>query len=243
MRILQIPDDDNATSQDLGNKYKFQNNCGHSICEKRHSLVQKNDKYFYFVVKCWLMSRVSKGILLCGAVVLVAVGVVLLVRFQNTPLTFSVQQLPNTAPFLMTADVENLLGREFRIIRRVQQVPNVMKQDFSSLTNLPFEMVNPGQEMSTDNILPNVPNKRLVFAAFSDDTAVLVFEVGAFANSLHAVVFWYGKGGGKWGAMLNGYSVHDIDSLRNTVHGGRFVSWETIPGWISNTSGKPVGAL
>jgi hypothetical protein len=186
------------------------------------------------------MSRVSKGILLCSAVVFVLVGAILLVRVQNTPPTFSVQQLPGSVPILAAADVEDLLGREFRVVRNVRQIPSVVKQDFLSLTNRPFEMVNPGQEMSTDDILPNVPNERLVFAAFSDDTAVLVFEVGAFANSLHAVVFWYAKGGGRWGAMLNGYSVHDIDSLRNAVHRGQFVSWETIPGWIYKPSANPV---
>jgi hypothetical protein len=188
------------------------------------------------------MSRSFKGILVCSALVLVLVGAVLLVRVQNTPMTFNVQQLQNSAPILTTADVEDLLGREFRIVRSVRRIPTVVKQDFSSLTNRPFEMVNPGQQMSTDDILPNVPNKRLVFAGFSDDTAVLVFEVGGFANSLHAVVFWYAKGEGRWGAMLNGYSVHDIDGLRNIVHRGQFVSWEKIPGWIYKPSGNPVGA-
>ena len=176
------------------------------------------------------MNLVFKGILLSSAVVLVLVGAVLLVRFQNTPLTFSVQPLPIPAPILTTANVENLLGRDFRIVRSVRQVPSVVKQAFSSQFHQPFEMVNPTQQMSTDyNLpysLPNVHNTRFVFGAFSIDTAVLVFEVaGQPTNSRNAVLFWYAKGGGKWGAMLNNDSVHDINGLRDIVHSGQFIRY------------------
>jgi hypothetical protein len=96
-----------------------------------------------------------------------------------------------------------------------------VRQDFSTLAAEPFQMVNAGQEMSTDMIIPGIPNKRLVFAAVSDDTAVLVYELGGYVDTLHAMVFCHANGGGSWEAVLD-EAVHDITSLRNTVQQGRF---------------------
>ena len=156
-----------------------------------------------------------------ASVLILIVGIILFVHTRRTPLTFNVQPLPKSPRTLTATDVERLLGRDFQLIRDVRQIPTVVRQDFSTLAAEPFQMVNTGQEMSTDMIIPGVPNKRLVFAAVSNDTAVLVYELGGYVGTLHAMVFCHANGGGGWKAMLD-EPVHDIASLRNTVQRGHF---------------------
>jgi hypothetical protein len=177
-----------------------------------------------------------------SAVALVLVALIIgFVRLQNAPLAFAVQPLAKNGPILKAEEVDGLLNSDFRIVRRVQQVPSVVKQDFPSLhDNEPFAMVNPGQEMSTDMILPGVPNKRLVFAGLADSTAVVVFEQGGLADTLHVAVLSYGKSRGLWGAMLDDYSVHDIGGLRAAVENGRFKTWESIRLQLKNLSVNPL---
>jgi hypothetical protein len=115
-------------------------------------------------------------------VLILIVGIILFVHTRSTPRTFNVQPLPKSPRTLTATDVERLLGRDFQLIRDVRQIPTVVRQDFSTLAAEPFQMVNAGQEMSTDMIIPGVPNKRLVFAAVSDDTAVLVYELGGYVE-------------------------------------------------------------
>jgi hypothetical protein len=176
------------------------------------------------------MNPARKRTAYLGAVALVLTAVIIgFVRFHHAPPTFAVKPLAKNPPILRTSDVERLLSLNFRIVRTVQQVPTVVKQGFPSLAgDQPFAMVNPGQEMSTDDILPGVPDKRLVFAGLADDTAVVVFEQGGFVGTLHVAVLRYGNGGGVWGAMLEDYSVHDVAGLRSAVENNRFRTWESM---------------
>jgi hypothetical protein len=128
-------------------------------------------------------------------------------------------------PPLAPSEVANLLGMQYRTIRRVEQVPDTLKQSFANLTGIPFRMVNPGKPMSTDYIIAGVPSRRLVFAGIGESAAVLVYEQGGYANSLNAAVFSYSNGGAAWIATLNGRSVSDIATLKAAVESGQFRSW------------------
>ena len=59
--------------------------------------------------------------------------------------------VPKNASTLSQGEIEKLLGEEqFRIIRRVSQVPNAVRESFSSFTGLPFDLANPGEIISGD---------------------------------------------------------------------------------------------
>jgi len=150
---------------------------------------------------------------------------VIFYRMLNPVPSFKVAPLPKGTRILTTAEVESILAANFNEIRRVQQIPAPVKADFAALTNQPFEMVNPGQTMSTDAVIPGVPNSRLVFAGISDQTAVVIFEHGGLADSFEATVFFHKGDGGMWGAVLFDGQARDISGLRRAVHDGRFHTW------------------
>jgi hypothetical protein len=135
-----------------------------------------------------------------------------------------VKPVPKNAPTLNGADIEKILGVEqFRIIRRVSQVPQVVKESFSNFTHVPFDLADPGEEISSDAIIPGKSSRRLVFLGLSDDSAVLFYEQGGFTNAFTTVVFWFGEGGHGWGATLDhGPIPQDISSLRAAVQNGEF---------------------
>ena len=146
-------------------------------------------------------------------------------RAQSTVPPFEVTPLSKGTHTLKTREVDDLLAANFNIVQRVQQIPGPVKGDYTALANEPSEMVNPGQEMSTDYIIPGVPNKKLVLVGLEDQCAVLIFIRGGYANTVNAAVFSHKGTGGMWGAMIEDYSVHDIAALRNAVHNGRFKAW------------------
>ena len=76
-----------------------------------------------------------------------------------------------------------------------------------------FDMVNPDETMSTDYILPGVPNKRLVFAALNRDSAIVVYERGGYANLLRTTILDF-RDGKTWDTTLNSYSIRNLPALR-----------------------------
>jgi hypothetical protein len=172
----------------------------------------------------------KSGLLIAVGAILILL-IVALIYVRNTPPHFKVQPIPNDSPTLTTASVEMLLNSNFRVVRRVQQIPNVVKESFAALSGRPFAMVNPNQDMSTDMMLPGVPNKRLVFLGLSDQTAVIVFEQGGFASSLDAVVFSYARGGGTWTVTIDN-PVQDISDLKRAVDNNRFTTFEGRAGLL-----------
>jgi hypothetical protein len=169
----------------------------------------------------------KRALIAAVAVVLCLVAFAILRNRYSVP-AFRVTPLTERARTLSEADVQQILKGDFRIVRRVQQIPPPVQQGFTLLSHDQFSMVNPGQEMSTDMILPGVPNKRLVFAGIGNDTAMLVFEQGGFAGTIHATVFEYSQQGGTWGAMLDDHNVSDLPTLRAVIGKGLYQKWESM---------------
>ncbi len=140
-----------------------------------------------------------------------------------------VKPVPKNAPTLNGAHIEKILGVEqFRAIRQVSQIPQVVKESFSNFTGFPFDLANPGEEISSDMMIPGKTSRRLVFLGLSDDSAVLFYEQGGFAGTFNTVVFWFREGGRDWGASLeHGPIPKDISSLRAAVQSGKFHVWES----------------
>jgi hypothetical protein len=141
---------------------------------------------------------------------------------------FNATPVPKNAPTLNEADIEKVLGVEqFSIVRRVSQVPISITESFSNFTQRPFDLANPGEQISSDEIEPGKSSRRLVFLGLSKDSAVLVYEQGGYVDTCAAVVFWFEDGGRDWGATLdNGPIPTDISSLKAMVQKGQFRTWE-----------------
>lgn len=150
------------------------------------------------------------------------IGFVVFYRSNYVAPPFQVAPLPKGAPALTTAEVEEILSGDFRLIRRVQQIPVPVKADYTALANEPFKMVNPGQTRSTDAIIPGVPNKELVLVGLADGSAVLIFKRGGFFDTTNAAVFSHRGIGGMWCARTDDNSVQNIAALRNAVLNHRF---------------------
>jgi hypothetical protein len=174
------------------------------------------------------MQPISKRIL-SGIIMVIAVAFVSVWFLDSRSIPeFNVKPLPQHAPTLNEVDIEKVFGTEhFRVVRRVRQVPVAVKESFSNFTELPFDLVDPGEEISSDDLTGGRSSRRLLFLGLSDDSAVLFYEQGGFAGAFNTVVFWFGDGGRGWGATLqHGPIPKDISSLKVAVQKGMFNIWD-----------------
>lgn len=147
--------------------------------------------------------------------------------FLKTRRTLVVEFGPiaKNAPTLTQADIEALLAGPFELTRRVRQIPPTLRESFTNVTALPFDMNNPGDPMSTDLII-NAPSRQLIFAGVSAQSAIIVYKQGSFASFPCAVIF--SKTGKAAWITIADYLPRDIQALRISVHAGRFTL--TTPG-------------
>jgi hypothetical protein len=127
--------------------------------------------------------------------------------------------VPSGAQALKQSDIEQLLTARFTVVRRVRQIPAPLKESFSNVTGLPFDMNNPGDMMSTDVII-QAPSRQLIFAAIGKQSAIVVYEQGSFASFPCAVVV--SKSGAVAWIAIDDYQPTDISALRRSVHEARF---------------------
>ena len=180
------------------------------------------------------MRRTSK-FLLVGLIAVTSIAAAIVLSVNHTVevnLRPDVNPVPASAPVLNGADVEKILTVEqFRVIRRINEAPLIVKKSFSNFTQLPFDLANPDEEISSDLIIPGRSSRRLVFLAISSDSAVLFYEQGGFANAFNAVVFRFGGGGRGWGATLEqGPIPRDLSGLKTVVQNGKFHPWKGSEG-------------
>jgi hypothetical protein len=130
--------------------------------------------------------------------------------------------LPKDARTLRISEVRELLGDNYLLVTSVSRIPPLILTDFASSWGQPFAAVDPGQPMNSD-AFPG-PHRQLVFAAFSRDTAVLVFISGGFVDTLNVAVFTRAFGGGVWHAVLRDLPTQDIAGLRAALKAGGYVN-------------------
>jgi hypothetical protein len=167
------------------------------------------------------------------AVALIAAAIAWSVSHRvKVNLPADVNPVPPNAATLNGADVEKILGvDQFRVIRRVNEVPPVVMKSFTNFSRNPFDLANPGEEISSDVLIPGKSSRRLVFLAISSDSAVLFYEQGGFAGTFNAVVFWFGGGGRGWGGTLErGLTPHDVSSLKAAIQNGNVHPWKGSEG-------------
>lgn len=135
-----------------------------------------------------------------------------------TRLYDGVRPVPVNAPHIPAPVLRHLVNADFEVVTNVGYVPFAVKESFCNIekcdyVGVKFDMVNPGDTMSTDYIIEGVPNKRLVFAALNKESAIVVYERGGFFNILRATIIDF-KDGSAWGSELNNYKVKNMHDLR-----------------------------
>jgi hypothetical protein len=155
-----------------------------------------------------------------GVIALLAIGCVLS-QTRNVAPPFRVPPLPANAPQLTAAEVEKILRANFEVIYRVQQLPAAVKEDYAAVTHQTFRMVNTGEPVSTDAIIPGVPNKQLLLAGVSDQNAVLIYKVFGFTSKVQVMVFSHQEKTGVWTATIEDHTVNDLAELRSALQKGQ----------------------
>ena len=85
-----------------------------------------------------------------GLAIVVITATVLGVTFYRAHIpapAMNVKPIQKNARVLGQNEVQNLLGSQFVVVRRVRQVPPALKQSFTNLTDLPFDMNDPGERI------------------------------------------------------------------------------------------------
>src|SRR5258708_35796994 len=101
----------------------------------------------------------KQALIWAAAVVVISVLVAWSVHIRSAPkveinLAADVTPISKNAVILNAADIEKILGVEqFRVIRRVKEVPEVIKISFSNITGQPFDLAEPGEVISSDMII------------------------------------------------------------------------------------------
>ena len=135
-----------------------------------------------------------------------------------TRLYDGVRPVPVDAPHISAPALRQLVNADFEIVTNLGSVPSAVKESFCNIekcdyVGVKFDMVNPGDTMSTDYMIEGVPNKRLVFAALNKESAIVVYERGGFFNILRATIIDF-RDGSAWGSALNNYKVKNMHDLR-----------------------------
>lgn len=137
--------------------------------------------------------------------------------------------LERNGPTLSLNQIDAVMGQKLTVVTKVADIPEAAKTSFCNLERCNFEggqfdMVDPGEAMSTDDIIPGVPNKKLVIAALGENAAVVLYVRGGFADRLCVTVFDF-RARAAWGAYVNDYDVRDLSGLRKAIAARSFVPW------------------
>jgi hypothetical protein len=138
-----------------------------------------------------------------------------------------IRPLPTNASRIPVPVVTQLVNADYEVVTNLQYVPSPVKDSFCNIercnyVGVKFDMVNPGDTMSTDDIIEGVPNKRLVFAALNKASAIVVYERGGYVSFLCATILDF-RDGSAWGSTLNNHNVKDMHDLRAALAEEKYV--------------------
>ncbi len=134
--------------------------------------------------------------------------------------------IPKGAPSISAPVLRQLTSGDFTVVMDLRFLPSRVKESFCNVEDCnygstKFDMVNPGETMSTDLILPGVPNKRLVFAALNRDCAIVVYERGGYVSFLRTTILDF-RDGKTWETTLNSYPIRNLPELRVALSQGKY---------------------
>ncbi len=149
-------------------------------------------------------------------------------HLDNSPLAHEVP-LQNHSATMSLAQLDKLMRENFVIVTDVRKLPESVKGSFCNIekcnfVGVKFDMVNPGEAMSTDAMIPGVPNKRLRLAALNGDSAIVLYEWGGYADQTCVTAFDF-RQHTSWGASLKVFGVNTLEQLRTAISDRRFTQW------------------
>jgi hypothetical protein len=141
----------------------------------------------------------------------------------------SVLPIPKDGPTISLPGLDKLIHEDFLVVTDVRKLPESVKVSFCNIekcnfVGVKFDMVNPGETMSTDYIIPDVPNKQLRFAALNGHSAIVFYELGGYADQLCVTAFDF-REHTSWGASLKSFRVNTLDQLRTAISDRQFTRW------------------
>jgi hypothetical protein len=144
-----------------------------------------------------------------------------------TQLYKGIRPVPVNAPRIPAPVLRQLVNADFEVVTNLGYFPSPVKESFCNIercnyVGVKFDMVNPGDTMSTDYIIEGVPNKRLVFAALNKASAIVVYERGGYANFLCVTILDFGDGSA-WGSRLNNPNVKNMHDLREALADEKYI--------------------
>jgi hypothetical protein len=179
------------------------------------------------------MPRSLKVAIALSLLILLAVAVIAVRRHRLRQATAiaklyeGTRPVPTNAPRIPAPVLSRLVNTDFKLETNLRYIPSLVKDSFCNIERcnymgVKFDMVNPGETMSTDYIIEGVPHKRLVFAALNKGSAIVVYERGGYANFLCATILDF-RDRSAWGSTLNNHNVKNMDDLRAALGEKKFI--------------------
>jgi hypothetical protein len=167
-------------------------------------------------------------IMLCAAVSLFFSSCTKAQHLDDSPLVHEVPLQKDSATMSL-AQLDKLMHENFVIVTDVRKLPESVKGSFCNIekcnfVGVKFDMVNPGEAMSTDYIICGVPNKQLRFAALNGDSAIVFYELGGYADQLCVTAFDF-RQRTSWGASLKVFRVNTLEQLRTAISDRQLTQW------------------
>ena len=83
--------------------------------------------------------------------------------------------------------------------------------------------------MNEDMIEEGVPNRRLVLSAYSDTSALVLYQQGGYVGTERLVILRFGHNPGSWEAVLKDYETKSLDGIRDTLRRHRYTHFLPTP--------------
>jgi hypothetical protein len=146
---------------------------------------------------------------------------------------------------LNDVEIQAIQVQKLQVVYTVQQIPDVVRDSFvnfvdwgvegtlSKLETRPrlqsvkrplasLEMANPDERMNEDVIEPGIPNRRLVLCAFSETSALVLYQQGGYVGTERLVIFSFGKSSGAWAATLVDYKTGSLEAILDALRRHRY---------------------
>ena len=165
------------------------------------------------------------ALLIVGGIVAVAVCGIL-IGYSSLGPTFHASPILRTRP-LSDAEASGLLSRNFKVVKKVRQLPAAVKQSITIAWGMPFNMIDP-EDVTDDAPTPSVPSKdaperKMSFAGVDDpEAAFIIYEVNGFVDSNEIVLIQFGNDAALWCASFADSPPSDLGELRDAVAKHRF---------------------